>query len=364
MSVAPAAADQFETLDEIYSAAREKADSGIWAHLDGGAGEESTVRANREAFRRWQFRPRVLTGIEPPDTSTTFAGLQLSMPILTGAFGSDQLYHPDGQVGVARAAARAGTMSIIPGASSFSLEHIGQAAPAAAKIFQLHSVGTDGDFLELAARAKDAGYELLCVTVDMATRGWRDRMRRARFTPDVSVMSGNYSTEPSGHLTQVRRMDVAIWTWNQLADVCARAGMPFLVKGILTAEDAQLAVEAGAAGILVSNHGGRQIDGAPASLDQLPEIVEQVGGKCSIALDSGIRRGTDVLKALALGAQVVVIGRAAAMGIIAAGEEGAYAVLKLMHGELMTTMALTGRGNIQAIDRTLVQPNPSFGFTA
>lgn len=359
MSMAPVAeADQYATLDEIYSAAQENAEAGLWAHLDGGAGEESTVRANREAFRRWQFRPRVLTGIEPPDTSTTFAGLNLSMPILTGAFGSDRLYHPDGQVGVARAAARAGTASIIPGASSFSLEHIAQAAPDAAKIFQLHSIGTSGAFLDLAARARDAGYQMLCVTVDIATRGWRDRMRRARFTPDVSVMSGNYSTEPSGHLNQVRHMDAAIWTWNQLADVCASAGMPFLVKGILTAEDAQLAVDAGASGILVSNHGGRQIDGAPASLDQLPEIVAQVGGSASIALDSGIRRGTDVLKALALGAQVVVIGRAAAMGIMAAGEEGAYSVLSLLQGELRTTMALTGRGNVQAIDRTLVQPAP------
>jgi isopentenyl diphosphate isomerase/L-lactate dehydrogenase-like FMN-dependent dehydrogenase len=353
-------APRFAVLGEIAEAARENVAPPVWNFLEGGAGDELTLAENRRAFERWHFRPRVLSGIGPPETSTTFLGIPLTMPVLTAPFGADRLFHPDGHLAIARANARFGTAAFVPSASSYALEDVVAAAPAAARIFQVHAFGSEAPFVRLLERAKAAGFELICLTVDCPPRGWRERIMRDRFRPEweSELLRGNYPADPPellGHLEQIGR---PLWTWAQVTELCSGVGLPWIAKGILTADDARAAVEAGAKGVVVSNHGGRQLDSAPAALDQLPEVVAEVGGEVAIALDSGVRRGTDILKALALGAEAVLIGRLAAMGLAADGEAGVYRVLELLHAELVTTMALVGRGTIASIDPSLLQPAP------
>jgi 4-hydroxymandelate oxidase len=353
----------FATLSEVFEAARANLEPAVWDYLDGGAGDELTLAENRRAFARWQFRPRALSGISPPDTRTTFLDIPLSMPVLTSPFGSDRLFHPDGHLAVARANAQFGVASIVPEASSFSLEEIQSTAPAAARIFQLHPLGTEENFLRMIHRAEDAGYDALCVTADSPTGGWRERSMHTRFSPDLDALTGNYPPpareDAMKVFGQLFHMDQPIWSWAKVANLCSHSHLPFMVKGILTAEDARAAVDAGASAILVSNHGGRQLDSAPAALEQLAEVVTEVGGKVEIVLDSGVRRGSDILKGLALGANVVVIGRAAAMGLAANGEDGVYRVLELMQKELVTTMALVGCPKIASVERSFVQLSPS-----
>lgn len=360
-SASPEPADAaFATLDDVYAAARARLKPEVWEYLDGGAGQNETLADNRQAFARWRFRPRVLTGMGEPSTATTFLGVELALPLLTAPFGSDALFAPEGHRAVARANARLGIASIVPEAASFSMEEVAAAAPAAARFVQLHPAGPAGNFVSMLHRAEDAGYAAVCITADCPTAGWREHLLRSGFMPDASVIAGNYRDKEGvspwdifGHL--VPRGE-APWSWRKLAELCARSRLPFFVKGILTAEDAVLAKESGAAGVIVSNHGGRQLDGSPASLDQLPEIREAVGAGLAVALDGGVRRATDVLKALALGADVAVLGRAAAMGLAAAGEAGVVRVLELFRDELRTSMTLAGCPDIAALGPHLLQP--------
>ncbi len=362
-SVAPcstAVHEPFATLDDVYAAARGALREHVWDYLDGGAGQGETLDDNRRAFARWRFRPRVLTGMGEPSMATAFLGVELAMPLLTAPFGSDALFDPEGHRAVARANARYGVASIVPEAASFSMEEVVAAAPSAARFVQLHPAGPVSNFVSMLHRAEDAGYAAICITADCPTAGWREHLMRSGFMPDASVVAGNYRDKAGvspwdifGHL--VPRGE-APWSWRKLAELCSQGRLPFFVKGILTAEDAVLAREAGAAGILVSNHGGRQLDGAPASLDQLPEIRQAVGPEVAIGLDGGVRRATDVLKALALGADVVVLGRAAAMGLAARGEAGVARVLELFRDELRTSMTLAGCSSIAAIGPHLLQP--------
>jgi 4-hydroxymandelate oxidase len=350
----------FATLAEVFEAGRGRLDPDIRAFLEGGAGEEETLTDNRRAFAAWRFRPRVLTGQAAPDPRTRFLGIPLAMPVLTAPFGADRLFDPDGHLAVARANARFGTASIVPEASSFSLQAVAAAAPAAARILQLHPAGSAEHFREMIARARDAGYDALCITADCPTAGWREHMMRSRWMPPAEMVSGNYPEAggviPWDIFGQLVPLNEPPWSWRKLADLCGGpAGMKFMVKGILTAEDAHAAREAGAAAVLVSNHGGRQLDGAPATLDQLPEIRDALGTGFPIAFDGGVRRATDIIKALALGADVVVIGRAAALGLAAAGENGVFRVLELLHAELVTTMTLLGVPDIAAIGHRCVQ---------
>lgn len=349
----------FATLTEVWDEAERRLESHVWNFLVGGAGEESTVRANRAAFGRWQIRPRHLSGIGPPRTETTFLGLPLAMPIMPAPFGADRMFHDDGQLAVARAAERFGVPSFVAAGSGHSLASVADVAPRAAKVFQIHPVGSSSTFAELLRRAAGAGYEAICVTVDSPTRGWRERIRADRFAQESSQRGANYPDAPGEFLSQLEDMDQPVWSWSQLAEAYAGCSLPMIVKGVLTAADARAAVDAGARALVVSNHGGRQLDSAPASLDQLQEIVGEVGGEVEIVLDSGVRRATDVFKALALGASTVLIGRAVVVGLAAAGEDGVHAVLELMHRELRNTMALAGCGSVADIDGRLLQPAPA-----
>jgi 4-hydroxymandelate oxidase len=352
--------DRFATVGEIYEAARRALPPAVWDFLDGGSGGEQTLRANLSSFERWSVLPRLMTGAGEPDLSRTFLGIELSMPLLTSPFGADRLMHRDGQVAVARANAKAGVASIVPEAGSYSWEEVATAAPSAARIAQLHPMGNPANFAAMLRRAADLGFTALCLTLDCPTAGWRERNMRNRFDVDVEVVSGNYPHASPADLADtlgqlfVRREP--IWTWDELAERMAESPLPWLAKGILTAADADAAARAGAAAVLVSNHGGRQLDAVPAALDQLPQIVAALGGRIPVALDSGVRRGGDVVKALALGADVVVLGRAAAMALAAGGEDGVSRLHELLREEISTTVKLLGAAGVDELTSAMITP--------
>lgn len=352
----------FATVDELFAAARDNLDPSTWDFLDGGAGEERTLAANRRAFGRWSYRPRVMSGISAPDTSATFLGVALAYPVLTSPFGAERLFHPDGHLAVARANAASGVASIVPEAGSYALEDVAESAPSAARMLQLHPLGTSENFRAMLARAERAGYTSICLTVDCPTAGWRERNMRNRFNPDPGIITGNYRGAGFAPEVLLRAMvdpTAPIWEWGRVAEEMARTPLPFMAKGILTATDARAAVDAGASAVLVSNHGGRQLDGAPAALDQLPEIAAEVGDEVQVALDSGIRRGSDIVTALALGADVVVLGRAAAMALAADGEAGVRRLHTLLREEMVTVMRLLGRGSVADLGPDVVAPTRS-----
>jgi 4-hydroxymandelate oxidase len=235
----------------------------------------------------------------------------------------------------------------VPEVGSFSYEDVAAAAPAAARIGQLHPFDS---FDPVARRIKNAGYDALCVTVDCATMGWRVKSKMSRGYPDPAVWSGNVTHDGEPNVASTYRGGIIPnWTWDQLAEATARHGLPWIAKGILTPESAIEAVNAGASAILVSNHGGRQVDPAPASLDALPEIAQAVNGQVPLLLDSGVRTGADVFLALALGASAVVIGRLAAYGLAAAGEHGVRRTIELLTAELRTLMILAGVPDIASL---------------
>lgn len=353
-----APAHRFPTYREILAAARERLAPAAWEFLEGGAGDEVTMRRNREAFDRWTFRPRLMTGAYLPDTHTTFLGQALHLPVLTAPFGVDGLFHPDGHIAVARANLRMGTMSIVPIAGTHSLESV--AAVGAPRLFQFHPAGPPQEVVSLFRRAEEAGYHGFCVTMDCPVGGWRERIMREQFLPPMEYVTGSVLAQGEEiHPTTMAKVfpqGVRPWTWAELRDVLAETTLPALAKGILTAEDAVASVEAGAQAVLVSNHGGRQLDGAPAALDQLPEVVAAVGDRVQVLVDSGVRRGADIVKAIALGAAGVVIGRPAATGLVADGEDGVARVLQLLGEEMRVVMALIGAQRIADISREHIAP--------
>ena len=358
MAVFPASPrdGEFQALDEIHAAALKNLPRDAAAYLESGSGTEQTLRANREAFGRWVIRPRPMTGVANPKLSTELLGIPLALPVLTAPFGGDALFAADGHLAVARANAKAGIASIVPEVGSFSYEEVAVAAPAAARIGQLHPFDS---FDASAARIKRAGYDALCVTVDCPIVGFRARNRMARFHPDPAIWRGNVLNDGSPNIasTYAARI-VPAWTWDQLAEATARHQLPWIAKGILTAEAAEAAIAAGASAILVSNHGGRQVDPAPASLDVLPEVAAQVGRRVPVLLDSGVRTGADVFLALALGASAVVIGRLAAYGLAAAGEEGVSRTIELLAQELHILMTLAGVPDVAALTPDLLARRP------
>ncbi|HEY0934136.1 MAG TPA: alpha-hydroxy acid oxidase [Trebonia sp.] len=362
MAVSPAYSrdGEFRTLDELRAAALKHLPSDAAVYLESGAGTEQTLRANRAAFTRWVIRPRPMTGVTDPKLGTDLLGIPLSVPVLTAPFGGDALFAHDGHLAVARANAKSGIASIVPEVGSFSYEEVAAAAPAAARIGQLHPYDS---FDSVATRIKAAGYQALCVTLDAPVVGFRARNRMARFSPDPAVWFGNVINDGSPNVASAYAARIGPgWTWDQLAEATARHGMPWIAKGILTPEAAEAALGAGASAILVSNHGGRQVDPAPASLDVLPEIAAQVSGRVPVLLDSGVRTGADVFLALALGASAVVIGRLAAYGLAAAGERGVRRTVELLAEELRILMILAGVPDIAALNRDRVARRPEAGI--
>jgi len=348
--------EEFVAIEEIRAAALRNMPPQAREFLESGAGAELTLRANREAFGRWVIRPRPMSGVSDPDMSATILGIPLALPVFTAPFGGDALFCADGHLAVARANAACGTGSMVPEVGSFSWEDVRAAAPSAVRIAQLHPWDS---FERAAARIKAAGYDVLCVTVDCPMTGFRARSAMSRFHPDRWVWRGN-AADGGGAPTANDMFTLGVsaqapaWSWEQLARAAGRAGLPWIAKGILTARAAAAALAAGASGVIVSNHGGRQVDPAPASLDALPEVVAAVAGRVPVLLDSGVRSGADVLLALALGADAVVIGRLAAYGLAAAGEAGVRRVIELLGEELRTLMILAGLPDLNSITADVV----------
>jgi 4-hydroxymandelate oxidase len=352
--------DGFTVVEEIREAALARLSPELADYLEGGAGTEATLRANRRAFERWAIRPRPMSGVSAPATGTEVLGIPLAAPLLTAPFGGDGLFHPEGHLAVARANAAHGTVSIVPEAGTYSYARVAAEAPAAALIAQLHPFD---HFASAAERARRAGYRALCVTVDCPTAGYRSRNRRNRFNPDLALFGGNQEGVDTPRVAEMFErllgLSAPVWDWDRLAEATARCGLPWIAKGVLTGEAAEAALAAGASGVVVSNHGGRQLDPAPAGLDALPEVAAAVAGRGAVLLDSGVRTGADVFTALALGADAVLLGRAAVYGLAAAGEAGVRRTLDLIVEELRTVMMLAGTATIGDITPAVLTRRPS-----
>jgi 4-hydroxymandelate oxidase len=340
-----------QTLDRLDLAAiRRRAEATLqpaaWDFVDGGALDEETLTSNERSFAGYVLRPAVFRGASTPDCTTTFLDLPLSMPVVVAPFAGDAMLNNGGFTAVARAAERAGTAAIVPELASASLEEIGRDAPGGAEIFQITPFGTPEQFLNLAARAKSAGYRAICMTSDAAVGGIRRRSLRHPLDIQAALHVANWMVEdgldPHIQFRNLLRRQDPDWTWDVVTEVAAECPLPLVIKGIMTGRDAAAATAAGAAAVYVSNHGGRQLDGVAATIDVLFEVVEAVAGAVPVVLDGGVRSGTDVVRALALGACLVGVARPMAWGLAAGGEEGVLRVLRIFQYEIETTLTLLG----------------------
>jgi isopentenyl diphosphate isomerase/L-lactate dehydrogenase-like FMN-dependent dehydrogenase len=339
--------------------AEEKLEPGAFGYYAGGAGDEWTLRENVEAFRRWVLRPRVLVDVGSVTTATTVLGTEIALPVLVAPTAFHRLAHPDGELATARAADRAGTIMCLSTLSTAAPAEIAEAAPGGRLWYQLYWHPDRGITRTLVERAAAAGFRAIVLTVDLPVLGNRERDLRTGFVLPDDLEPAFASATPEA--AEVGSEVLGLWidpriSWKDLEWLRSLSDLPLLVKGVLTAEDAILACEHGCDGIIVSNHGGRQLDRVPASLDALPEVVEAVGDRCEILMDGGIRRGIDVVTALALGAKAVLAGRAVLWGLAARGEEGASHVLELLRAETEMALALLGCTSPDQLTRAHVAP--------
>lgn len=353
----------------------------VFDYLDGGAEDERTLRDNVRAFRRWNFRPQYGAKISALDLGVTVMGQKLAWPAMTAPIGYSGLMHRDGERGVGRAAARAGIAGILSTISGTRLEDV---AATGVKLFmQIYLMGGREAGEATIARAQNAGVKGLFLTIDTPVGGVRERdlrnglaqllgrdpFAKARYLPDILAHPGWLMDYLMGarmsHLPNVvipgqgpmplievasalQRSQVG---WDDVSWIRAQWKGPIAIKGLLTADDARRAADLGADAVVVSNHGGRQLDGAAAGLDALPEVVEAVGGQCEVLMDGGIRRGADIVKALALGARAVLLGRGCAYGLAAAGEKGVDRALAIFQADLARTMTLLGCASVAELGR-------------
>lgn len=355
--------DHLITIDDFERAAKTILPKMAYDYYRSGADAERTLRQNRRAFRRYSIWYRVLVDVTERDLRTSLLGIDLASPILVAPTAYQRLAHPDGERATARAAARAGTIFVVSTLATTSIEDVAEAA-SGPKWFQLYVHKDRGLTRSLIQRAEAAGFQALVLTVDVPILGRRLADERNGFAlPEGMTMANiaHYAAETDGAAEGsalaryfAARHDPSL-TFGDLEGLQAHTSLPILLKGVVRADDAARAVECGVAGIIVSNHGGRQLDGAPASIDALPGVVAAVAGRCPVLLDGGIRWGTDVLKALALGATAVLVGRPVLWGLAVGGEEGALRVLSILKGELSHAMGLAGCPSIASIDRDLVR---------
>jgi isopentenyl diphosphate isomerase/L-lactate dehydrogenase-like FMN-dependent dehydrogenase len=326
--------------------AAEKLEAGPLGYFSGGAGDEVTLRENDEAWRRWRLRPRMLVDVGEVNTSVELLGSEVSMPILVAPVAFQRMAHSDGEPGMARAAADAGTLMCLSTIATARPSEVAQAVPQGRRWFQLYIFRDRAVTQVLIDEAVEFGYEAIVLTIDAPRLGWRERDMRQGFVvpPEItvpSVAAALGADTPIGPTEAFALVDPTL-TWADLEQLVSGCDLPVLVKGVLTAADAELALEHGAAGVIVSNHGGRQLDGVAPSAEALPEVADAVSGRAIVLADGGIRRGTDVLVALALGADAVMVGRPALWGLAADGERGARRVLKLLQAEFELALALAG----------------------
>jgi 4-hydroxymandelate oxidase len=339
--------------------ASEALDPAPYGYFAGGAADERTLRENVAAFSRWRLRPRVLVDVAEVSTQTTVLGELISMPILVAPVAFQQLAHPDGEAGMARAAAAAGTVMCLSTLATARPSGVAAEAPDARLWFQLYCFRDRGATRALLDEAVEAGFRAIALTVDAPRPGRRERDLRSGFQlpAEVSVPSVVEATGARGPISVADVLGLVDPTldWADFEALVADCRLPIVVKGVMTAEDAILAADRGAAGVIVSNHGGRQLDGVAATLEAVGEVAEAVGDRVEVLMDGGVRRGTDVLTALALGARAVLVGRPPLWGLAVAGEDGARRVLQLLRDELEVALALCGCPAPESVSRAHVQ---------
>jgi isopentenyl diphosphate isomerase/L-lactate dehydrogenase-like FMN-dependent dehydrogenase len=350
------------TVADYFEEAAKRVDPAVWCYFEGGAGDEVTLRANVAAHGRWRFRPRMLVDVSEISTATTVLGTPVSMPLLVAPYAMQRLLDPEGERATARAAAAAGTLMCVSTITSCSHAEIAEAAPGAPRWFQLYVLKDRARTLDHVAEARESGYSAVVLTVDMPLLGRRERDLRLGFQiPADLPLPYIRGDDPAQAETMAQHFQTGpALTWRDLEWVAAESRLPVVLKGILTAEDGALAVEHGADAVIVSNHGGRQLDGVAAGLDALPEVVEAVAGRCEVYVDGGVRRGGDVLKALALGARAVLAARAFAAGLAVGGEAGVAAVLALLREEIELGLGLLGCTSPEHVTRSHVEPTSPY----
>ncbi len=347
---------------DFEAAARQRMSHATWEYFSSGVADELTLRWNREAYDGLGLRPNVLVDVSRLDTGTRLFGEDLSHPILLAPAADQRMVHPEGELATARGAGRTGAIFVVSSFSNTRIEDV--AAEATGSLwFQLYIQRDRGFTREVIQRAAAAGCKALCVTVDTPTFGARNRQARARYELRADLTRPHLppSARPLGERDAGRKglqlfpdwVEPAL-TWRDLAWIRSCADLPILLKGILNADDAARAVEEGISGIIVSNHGARNLDTVPATIDALPSVVDMVAGRIPVLVDGGIRRGTDIVKALARGAVAVLIGRPYLYGLAVAGAEGVERVIEILRQELEMAMGLLGRTSIAAIDPSIL----------
>jgi 4-hydroxymandelate oxidase len=331
----------------------------VFDYYAGGAEDEATLRANRRAFGQYMLRPRVLRDVSRVDASVQLFGGIVPFPVLIAPTAFQRLAHPDGELATARAAAAAGTVYIASTLSTYPIEEIAAAAPDAQLWFQLYVFRDRSITEELVRRAEAAGCRAICLTATVPVQGNRERDTLNRFQLPVGVEMANFrgmrqAAFPDARGSGLRAFIAAEFdgslTWEAVSWLRSITALPVLIKGIVTPQDARLAQEHGAEAVIVSNHGGRQLDGAEATLHALPRIAEAVADRIPVLMDGGIRRGTDVIKALLLGARAVMVGRPILWGPATDGQDGARHVLEILRDEVVRALALLGAASIQSLD--------------
>jgi isopentenyl diphosphate isomerase/L-lactate dehydrogenase-like FMN-dependent dehydrogenase len=338
--------EEWINVGDAERAAAERLEAGPRDYFAGGAGDEITLRDNVAAWGRWRLRPRVLVDVSEVTTESPVLGAPAAMPILVAPVAYQRMAHPEGEAGMAAAAAGAGAVMCLSTLTTTRPADVAAAAPGGRRWFQLYPFKDSGVTRSLMEEAIGCGFEAVVLTVDAPPGGNRERDRRNRFTLPRELGTPSLTAATGGGMEMSIEDTFGLLThslaWPDLAELAAEAEVPVLVKGVLRAEDAELALAHGAAGVIVSNHGGRQLDRALATADALPEIAEKLGGRIPLLVDGGIRRGVDVATALALGAEAVLVGRPPLWGLAAGGRAGAARVLELLGEELRLTLALCG----------------------
>jgi len=360
--------------DEWEERARAVLVPGPFDYIAGGAGGESTLRANRDAFARWHLRPAMLAGNPQRELGVTVLGTSSPAPFLLAPVGVLSAAHPDGDLAVARAAATAGVPWVVSTAASTAMETIAETMGAAPRWYQLYWVNDREVVASLVQRAEAAGYTAIALTLDTLQLGWRVRDLRNRYLPFILGEGiGQFSSDPvfRSRLSVSPEEDprgagaamVGMFSnlglrWDDLAWLRERTRLPLLAKGVLRADDARRVLDAGFQGVIVSNHGGRQVDGAVAALDALVAVRDALGADALVLMDSGIRRGADVIKALALGVNAVLLGRPYVYGLAVGGQAGVDRVIRNLTAEIDLTLALVGGRDVKALDRSWITPQP------
>ncbi len=361
-------------LSMLEQKAKEVLDPRAYDYVAGGAGGEQTMRANLEAFHRWRIVPRMLRNVSQRDLSIELFGSSHPAPLLLGPVGVQGIVHAEAEIAVAKAAASVGVPFVLSTVSSKSIEQVAEAAPNATLWFQLYWSRNPELTASMLRRAEKAGYRALVVTLDTSLLAWRERDLQRGYLPFLLGQGlANYFSDPvfCAGLSRPPQDDpeaaIRLWgnifsntalTWQDLAFLRQHTRLPILLKGILHPDDAQRAMDHGMDGVIVSNHGGRQVDGAIASLDALPGVVKVVKGRIPVLFDSGIRRGSDAFKAMALGASAVLLARVYMWGLAAGGEQGVREVVQNFLADLDLTFALSGYTCCRELDASALAPAP------